>query len=106
MFNTKLMTAGSIVLALTVTGCTAAGSGAAPQLPPPSDCGAEALQDRIGQPVTGTTALDLRVGGEPVATGDTVRVVGPGQAMTMDYRIDRLTIETDANGNLVTARCV
>lgn len=105
MFTMRILAAGAAIFALGAAGCTSAGAGSATPSPP-ADCGAAALQDRIGQPVTGTTAADLRIGGEPVASRGTVRVVGPGQAMTMDYREDRLTIETDADGNLATARCV
>lgn len=72
----------------------------------PDECGASALQNRIGEPVTGTTPEDLTVGGERVTTAKSVRVVKEGQPMTMDYRVDRLTIETDEAGNLVSARCV
>lgn len=40
------------------------------------------------------------------ATGSAVvRVVRPGEAVTMDFRADRLTISLDANGKVVSARC-
>jgi hypothetical protein len=39
-------------------------------------------------------------------TGATiVRIVRPGEAVTMDYREDRLTLELDAAGKVVSARC-
>lgn len=34
-----------------------------------------------------------------------VRVMRPGQMVTMDYREDRLTLELDAAGKVVSARC-
>jgi hypothetical protein len=34
-----------------------------------------------------------------------VRTVRPGEAVTMDYRADRLTLEIDSAGKVVTARC-
>lgn len=73
----------------------------------PDECGANILQDRIGEAVTGSTTDDLQVGGERVVvSANAVRVVGPGDAMTMDFRSDRLTIDVDEDGNLVSARCV
>lgn len=105
MLNTKTLAAGAIVTSLALAGCTATGGATGPEQPA-NDCGAAALQDKIGQPVTGTTAADVRVGGEPVQSLGSVRVVGPNDQMTMDFREDRLTIETDAAGNLVSARCV
>jgi hypothetical protein len=96
------LAAGTIVASLMLAGCTASVGGGTT---PPADCGAAALQGKIGQPVTGQTAADVRVGGEPVQSRGNVRVVAPGQAVTMDFNPERLTIETDAQGNLVRAQC-
>lgn len=102
MFPNRLLAAGTLVAGLALSGCTAtAGGGTTPS----ADCGAAALAGKTGQPVAGQTAADLTVGGEPVQSRGTVRVVAPGQPVTMDFREDRLTIETDASGNLVSARC-
>lgn len=35
----------------------------------------------------------------------TVRVIRPGQAVTMDYRADRLNVELDDAGKVVAVRC-
>ncbi|OWJ64752.1 I78 family peptidase inhibitor [Inquilinus limosus] len=35
--------------------------------------------------------------------GLTLRTVRPGEPMTMDYRIDRLTVEVDAQGKIIRA---
>ena len=35
----------------------------------------------------------------------TVRVIRPGDAVTMDYRQDRLNIELDADGKIVRFNC-
>lgn len=35
--------------------------------------------------------------------GLTLRAVRPGEPMTMDYRIDRLTLEVDAQGKIIRA---
>lgn len=74
-------------------------------MPPPIDCGASALSGRTGQPVTGSTAQDVRVGGEPVRSQGSVRVIGPGDMVTQDYRENRLNLEVSAAGSLVRATC-
>ncbi len=58
-------------------------------------CGAAAYQTRIGQPVEelGLTA------------GDKLRILGPGQPMTMDFRPDRMNIETDSAGQILRVFC-
>ena len=35
----------------------------------------------------------------------TVRVIGPNDAVTMDFRPDRLNLETNARGRIVRVRC-
>lgn len=94
----------ALFAALVLTACT---STAAPttQLPSPSDCGASLLQDKIGEPVTGSTAADAKVDGVPVQSQGVVRVIAPGQAVTQDYSAARLNLNTDANGKLVRATC-
>lgn len=74
-------------------------------MPPPVDCGASALSGLTGQQVTGTTAQDVRVGGQEVRSAGSVRVIGPGQAVTQDFRPDRLNLEVSAAGSLVRAYC-
>ncbi|WP_343525235.1 I78 family peptidase inhibitor [Sphingomonas sp.] len=39
------------------------------------------------------------------AGAKTLRVIAPGMAVTMDYRVDRLNIETDAAGTITRIRC-
>lgn len=74
-------------------------------LPVPSDCGAAAIQDKIGLPVTGSTAEDVRVGGASIQSKGDVRVIAPGQAVIQNYSDARLNLETDSRGNLVRASC-
>ncbi|SDG65482.1 I78 family peptidase inhibitor [Pelagibacterium luteolum] len=74
-------------------------------MPPPVDCGASGLSSRTGQPVTGSTAQDVRVGGEEVRSQGSVRVIGPGDMVTQDFREDRLNLEVSATGSLVRAYC-
>lgn len=92
--------AASIVL----TACTYAASPAGQQ-PTLGDCGASVLQKQIGKPVTGSSAADIKIGGNPVQSRGPVRIFVTGQPVTHDYRDERLNLETDAAGNLVNATC-
>ena len=74
---------------------------AACQMPadtPPAEgsCGADALQHLIGAPVTAAQQIDAPEG---------TRVIGPGQAVTMDYRAERLNVEHDANDLITRIYC-
>lgn len=98
----QIFAASAVGLSVALTGCVATAGNSVE----PDECGASALQNRVGEPVTGTTPEDLHVGGDRVTTAQLVRVVQPGQPVTEDFRPDRLTIEVDEDGNLLTARCV
>jgi hypothetical protein len=64
-------------------------------------CDAEDLQPWIGKAFPSDGVDRARE-----ATGSTVvRVVRPGEAVTMDFRADRLTVMLDAAGKVVSARC-
>lgn len=67
-----------------------------PPLSPNPDCGAAGLQDLIGQPAS---VLDAMRFSQPV------RVIRPGQAVTMDYFAGRLNIELDAADRIVRLAC-
>lgn len=64
-------------------------------------CDAEDVQKLIGKPLPAEGADQARL----VSGSAIVRVVRPGEAVTMDYRADRLTIALDAAGAVVSARC-
>jgi len=69
--------------------------------PAMESCDAEDVQTWIGKPFPSDGAERARE-----ATGsEVVRVVRPGEAVTMDFRADRLTIVLDAAGKVVSARC-
>ncbi|MGL6209221.1 MAG: I78 family peptidase inhibitor [Paracoccaceae bacterium] len=55
-------------------------------LPVAGSCGADALQGLVGQPASVLQTMKF---------GQLVRVIRPGQAVTMDYSEDRLNIEVD-----------
>ncbi|MEQ9261140.1 MAG: I78 family peptidase inhibitor [Roseovarius sp.] len=56
-------------------------------------CGAAALQGSIGKPV------------EEQDFGSNYRIVRPGLSVTMEYRADRITVETDENGIVTRVQC-
>jgi hypothetical protein len=65
-------------------------------LPPANACGADALQDLVGQ-----TAKRL----ETMRFGQEVRILRPGMAVTADYVPTRLNIEIDAAETIVRVSC-
>lgn len=100
-----IRTTAALVIATILGACTGTTTQPAAQLPRVGDCGAAELQDQLGQPVTGTSAADARVGGVLVRSRGDVRVIAPGQAVIQNYSEARLNLETDAVGNLVRASC-
>lgn len=74
-----------------------------PALPPPvaptpvvDACGAVALQPLVGQRLR---ALDAGAQSGPV------RIIRPGQAVTMDYIEARLNVEVDARNRITRIAC-
>lgn len=63
-------------------------------------CDAAAVQGLVGQPVAAVRADAQRRSGAA-----TVRVYRTGDAVTMDFREDRLNIETAPDGRIVALRC-
>ena len=90
---------------ITLTGCAATVSDPGQAVPEanaiqPLACDFSRAEGFIGKPGD-AVAEDARA-----ATGaKSVRVIRPGQAVTQDYRIDRLNLETDDAGTVVRVRC-
>ena len=64
-------------------------------------CNAETAQSHVGKP-----ASDANMQAAFKASGaKTLRALTPGQAMTMDYREDRVNIVQDASGNIERISC-
>ena len=63
-----------------------------------SDCDAGKVSDAVG------TRTDPQSLG-PRAGARAVRVIRPGQAVTMDYRADRLNVEIDSADTITAVRC-
>lgn len=64
-------------------------------------CVAEPVQDLVGRPATAELGADaLRR-----SHSRTLRWIRPGDAVTMDFREDRLNINLDAQGNVERLNC-
>lgn len=69
--------------------------------PPRDQCQADRAQFIVGK-----VAEDRLVERARRASGSrTVRVLRPGQPVTMDYRVDRLNIEIDPRSFVLSVRC-
>jgi hypothetical protein len=95
---------GLLCAALVLVGCTNAASPVT-QKPALQGCGASLLQNKVGEPVTGTSASDTAVGAVPVKSKGDVRVIAPDEAVIQNYSESRLNLEVDDSGNLVRASC-
>jgi hypothetical protein len=89
-------------LLMTTTACTAVPPGEEP----PREVGAGActvtgLGDLVGQPATS------ELGGEALRRSGarTLRWIRPGDAVTMDYREDRLNVHLDAENRVERFQC-
>ena len=68
---------------------------------PRARCDASGLGDFVGR--TATTPVIQQAGRQSGAA--TTRVIRPGQAVTMDFREDRLNIEVDATQRITRVHC-
>lgn len=69
-----------------------------------ASCGATALSGSVGDFLVAGTAGPGEVNVDDLPQPH--RIIGPGMAMTMDYRRDRLTVEVDGRGRILSLRCV
>ena len=68
-----------------------------PGVPPDTDhCGASGMQGLVGQPRSVLATMLLPAGS---------RVINPGDAVTMDFRPDRLNIEIGTDGRIAKIGC-
>ena len=58
-------------------------------------CGADQMQDLIGQPVVGM----------PDRLSETVRIIPPDSVVTQDFRPDRMNVDLDADGIIIRIWC-
>jgi hypothetical protein len=68
---------------------------------PTGACASNGLERFIGQPASAETEAQLKA----ASGAKVVRMVGPGMAVTMDFRPDRLTVRYDADRRILSAAC-
>jgi hypothetical protein len=90
-----------VLTALALAGCAAAPNDvASAPAPVEATCNAATVQDLVGKPATAAQDDAKRRSGAA-----SVRAYPSGAALTMDYRAERLNIETDASGTIVKLSC-
>ena len=70
-------------------------------LPAADDCGAAILGHYLHKLASAETMTSIR----SVVAHDRIRAISPGDAVTMDFRADRLNIEIGADGRIQHFRC-
>lgn len=98
--KTKLISAATLVLAVSTIAACRTGAGGADSSAASGVCRPDAAEALTGRDrLTDQQAMQM--------TGATlVRQIAPGQGVTMDYRRERVTIETDPKTNkIVRAGC-
>jgi hypothetical protein len=90
----------SVALVLTAVG-TVAVSGCVSGVEPPSICDASRAAFAIGEPLT----PDLMDEAQDAAGAETVRLIRPGQVVTLEYQADRLNIELDDSDRVAALTC-
>ncbi|MES2174422.1 MAG: I78 family peptidase inhibitor [Pseudomonadota bacterium] len=91
------------LMALTLAACAGA-NGPGPGTPPASAeglCRNDGLDSFVGQKASADVGAALL----KASGANTLRWGGPGMAMTMDFRPDRLTVSYDATMAITSARC-
>lgn len=80
-----------------LAGCAATGpSTGLPPLGAADTCGASVASRFVGQPESALVGVEFE---------GPVRIVGPNDAVTLDYNPERLTITLDGNGRIARASC-
>jgi hypothetical protein len=98
----------SAAAGLVLAGCAARQEAAPVPTPSPEQaadkgsCGAEKLASYVGMMPTPDVMAKIKA----ASGAELIRVLGPHSMMTMDYRLDRLTVETGADGKITRFRCV
>lgn len=97
----RFYAAAALTLTLASAGCVTPVEQIPTREDPSANCSTARLGAMVGQ--TASTAL----GTEAMRTADarTIRWIRPGDAVTMDYRTDRLNIDLDNSNRVTRFRC-
>lgn len=105
MLTTRLT---PVLIGLLLAGCSGMHSAPSPDPAPPpprvdagGECGAEGVESRIGHAYSEALDAALRD-----ASGATVmRVIRPGEAVTLDHRPERLNVHLDEADTITAVDC-
>lgn len=90
------------LLGVSLAACAAKPVRTGGPLPPQRQaCNPDVVQDEVGKPATAERLEAIR----ERSGSKVVRVVRPGQAVTMDFRGDRVDIHLDAQDVIVSVSC-
>lgn len=105
MFMTRFS---ALAIGLLLAGCSGMKAAPSPDPAPPpprveasGECGAELVQDRVGR--TYSEALGEAIRDESGAAA--MRVIRPGEAVTLDHRPDRLNVHLDETDTIASLDC-
>lgn len=99
--------AATCAAAISLSGCSGGQKGASAPQPASkpaeeaTECGAERLGGFVSQQATPEVLSQI----EKTVGHDRIRTLDPKSIVTMDYRSDRLNIDTDADGRILRLRC-
>lgn len=93
--NARTLALGLIATA-TLAACEPMPAETLPPLEAPDTCGASGYQGLVGQPVTVLGAMTFPIG---------TRQIGPDDAVTSDFRPERLNIEYGRTGRIEKVGC-
>jgi hypothetical protein len=104
----KLASLGTLFALSVLAGCSTSESSAAKE--PAKDSGAQTTYDRceakgadftIGQTASAALLQQARTR----SGAQSARVLGPNDMVTLEYRSDRLNLNTDSSGKIIRANC-
>lgn len=90
-----------IPMALLAIGCAPAQGDAGIDPIARASCDATRVQRHVGRAPVAATLAAIRTG----SRSRTVRLIRPGQAVTMDYRTDRVNVSVGAANRITEIRC-
>jgi hypothetical protein len=90
-----------LILLVALTACAPVPPAETPAETQAGTCSAEAAGSLVGKPYSAGAIEQARVASGSKA----VRVIRPGMAVTMDYRIDRLNVDLDEKDVVTRVHC-
>lgn len=101
MHDLNLIRPLALLVPVMVLGCAQTAPAPAPAPVPPGECAAEPARSVQGKAFD----ADVQAQAQRLSGARSVRVIRPGQAVTMDFNPFRLNIELDASNRVLRVRC-